>query len=55
LCDSTEFDGAFGDVIGEYLELFGDLVEQFMQADEVRPFDVPMRLFELHLKVYQVG
>ena len=58
-------DGAFGnaaqlhDPLGNQIHIRGhgfvDLIEQFVEADEVRSFDVPMRLFHLHLEIYGIG
>ena len=46
--------GAFSDQIRVLLHVFGDVIKEFVQANEVRPFYVPMRLLELCLQVHDV-
>src|SRR5258708_28402707 len=53
--DTAEFNGAFRDLVGQLLQFRGDLVEQLMQADEVRAFYVPVRLLRLQAKIKRVG
>ena len=36
-------------------EFLGELVEQLMQGDKLRPFHIPMRLLGLQPKVQHVG
>lgn len=55
LRDSAQFNRSFGNVISELLQFLSHLVEQFVQTDEVWPFDVPMRLFGLEAKIENVG
>jgi hypothetical protein len=45
---------AFGDEVRVILDFPGDLVEQLVQADEIRAFDVPVRLLELSLEVERI-
>ncbi len=54
LRDSSQLDNAFGDQIHVGLHRLVNLIEKFMQPDKVRAFHVPMRLFQLHLKIHSV-
>ena len=42
--NAAQLHNAFGDHVHVVLDFPGDLIEEFVQADEVRPFHVPMRL-----------
>jgi len=53
--NAAELDRAFGDHVRVLLHVFGDVIEEFVQADEVRAFHVPMRLLELALEIHRVG
>jgi hypothetical protein len=46
---------ALGDLVHVVLHVVVDLVEQQVQADEVRPLDVPVGLLDLRLQVLAVG
>ena len=52
LGDAAELNDAFGDHVHIGLDGLIHLVEQFMQADETRAFDVPMRLLHLRLQIH---
>ena len=42
-----ELDRAFGDVVYGLLQILRNLIEEFMQTDEVRPLYILVRLFRL--------
>ncbi len=52
---STELDNPLGDDIDMFSSVGVDLVEKFVQGDEVRPLHIPMRLLGLHHEVDRVG
>ena len=52
--DATELCDAFGNDVCTGLHRPGHLVEELVRADEVRCFDVPIRLLRLHLQIHGV-
>ena len=52
---STELNDPLGDDIDMLSSVGVDLVEEFVQGDEVRPLHIPMRLLGLHHEVDRVG
>jgi multicomponent K+:H+ antiporter subunit G len=43
--------GPFGDIVNKAADARLDLIEQFVQGDEVGAFDVPVRLFEAQAQI----
>jgi hypothetical protein len=52
---TAELHSSFGDGVHVILNVLVDFVEQFVQSDERRALDVPMRLLCLRLQVDSVG
>jgi hypothetical protein len=48
-------DRAFGDVVDKLLQILRNLIEEFMQTDEVWPLYIPVRLFRLEAEVQSIG
>ena len=48
--DPAQLDDALGNQIHVLFDCFVDLIEQFMQSDEIRAFHIPMRLLHLQLQ-----
>jgi len=47
---SSQAGDAFGESRRSVPTRLGELVEKFVQGDEIRPFDIPMRLLDLALQ-----
>jgi hypothetical protein len=52
---SAQCDSTFGDQIHVLAGRIGHTVEQIVQADKVRAFDVPVGVFRLQLEIDRVG
>src|SRR4030095_5189285 len=52
---ASELDGALGEVVGVLDDLLHHRVEELVERDEARPFDVPVRLLGLEREVEGVG
>ena len=50
-----ERDGTLGEIVGMLEQLVDDVIEQFVERDEVGALDVPVRLLGLQSKVEGVG
>src|ERR1051325_8355349 len=53
--DAAELHRALGNVVNVILNILIDLVEQFVQGDEVGPLDVPVGLLGLRLQIDRIG
>ena len=53
--DSAKLDRAFGDVVDKLLQILRNLIEEFMQTDEVWPLYIPVRLFRLEAEVQSIA
>src|SRR6185503_5578124 len=51
LRDAAELHDTLRDEVDVFLDLLVDLVEQFVQRDELRSFDIPVRLFAHGLEI----
>ena len=51
ICGAAEPAGAFGEQIGVVLDSASDSVEEFVNRDEARPANIPMRLFHLGVQI----
>jgi hypothetical protein len=54
-CHAAQLHDALSGHVNVRFHLLGDFVEKLVQADEVRAFDVPVRLLQLHLEIYRIG
>ena len=54
-CCAAQGGCPLGDGINVVRQLCGELIEQLVQREEMRAFDVPMSLFRLAVEVKRVG
>jgi hypothetical protein len=52
---TAELDGALGQLVGMLQDCVHQLVEELVERDEARSFDVPVRLLGLERKVEGIG
>ena len=55
LSDSSKLHNAFSDQVGIRFNSFVDPIEEFVQPNEMRAFDVPVCLFHLGLEIHSIG
>jgi len=53
-CNSSQLNDTLGNQIDVRFDSLIYVVEQFVQSNEVWAFDIPMSLFELHLKIHRI-
>jgi len=55
ISDTTKLDRPLGYQVDLVFDTFVDLIEELMQRDEVRPFDIPVRVFAMQLQINGIG
>ena len=53
--DAAQCGDPLGDIVDRLFEFLGELVEQLVQGDEIRAFDIPVRLLDLGIQIQRVG
>jgi hypothetical protein len=55
ISDPAKLDRPLGYQVDVVFDTFVDLIEELMQRDEVRPFDIPVRVFAMQLQINGIG
>ena len=55
ISDTAKLDRPLGNEVDVVFDTFVDLIEELMQRDEVRPFDIPVRVFAMQLQINGLG
>ena len=55
ISDTAELDRPLGNQVDVVFDTLVDLIEELMQRDEVRPFDIPVRVFAMQLEINGIG
>jgi len=55
ISDTAKLNRPFGNQVDVVFDTFVHLIEELMQCDEVRPLDIPVRVFAMQLQINGLG